>query len=189
MSNQSNNQSNSQAMAVISKGFMEGAVDRRNANGGFLGKRMSFVGSVPAGDVRKHLAATGVKGKELKRQVAAVMRGEMEMGWALYYGQLSVQRSMGFAVERQDSNKDGTVLTTRMVLVPPTREKAALAAAASLSDSQLLALLEERKSSAAGVVKGEVSKATPDDKAGAVEIGAGKAIEESAQNLIDILKK
>ena len=136
--------SNTLTVQVASRGFMSGAVERRNANGALLGSTLSYIGSAPAGDVRKQLAATGLKGKDLKTKVNEVLRGEKDMAWALFDGQMSVARSMGFCPIKTQSNKSGEVLTSRMELVKPNKEEQAKVAAASLGVTDLMSVIKDQ---------------------------------------------
>lgn len=140
-----NTQDNTQAL-VKSMGFMEGSLVRQNANGGRLGRTLSYIQSCPAGDIKKHLAATGLKGKALKAAVSKVLRGDADMAWVIYESQVSVARSMGYVPVRSQTNKAEDVITTRFEKMPPTPEEVAKAAAASLPAKELVSLAMARMS-------------------------------------------
>jgi|ERR1041385_4391988 hypothetical protein len=133
------------ALAEINRKFMGGAVVRKNSAGSVLGKVLSYISLAPAGDVRKELAKTGLKGKALKNAVNEVLRGERDMAWAIHDAQASVARSMGFSPIKTQTNKDGSVLTTRYELVPQSHDEQKQAILDSMSDADLMALLESRK--------------------------------------------
>ena len=164
-------QQNSQAVMALSRTFMQGAVERRNANGNYMGQVLSYISSAPAGDVRKELAKTGLKGKALRAKVQQVIRGEKHMAWAIHEAQDSVARSMGYVPIKTQTNKDQSVLTTRYELIPQSHEEQRQAIIESLSDAELLALIEARKKAdAEAKSNGEANAAKLTGEAPAVEV-------------------
>lgn len=131
------------AVATIDNAALfAGAIERKNSDGKLLGKRLSFVSEYPAGDVRKALKATGVKGKALTEKVNAVLSGSLDMAWALHDAQMSVARSVGFVPVVMDGNKKGTALTVKLSKAEPKEiSKADALKALGLTEEDLAKIL------------------------------------------------
>jgi hypothetical protein len=153
---------------------MAAATFRKNSVGNVVGRRMSFIQDVPAGDLKASLKAQGLKGKELKRQVKSVLAGNRSMAVASAIACIIGSAEQGFCPVRMDSNKAGDVRTLRMeegnltsvevkdrtLRTTPAAEliaaakaqlSAADAAALSKEDKELLALLGGNASAAVEV--------------------------------------
>lgn len=125
------------------------AVVRRNSNGTPMGKRLSFLQDVPAGDIRKHLKAAdaSLKGKALTSAVDKVLHGDTTLPWVILDATVSAARGMGFVPLVGDMNKGQTKLTLKFERATTTidKETAKQAAQAQLSDDELLEIIKLRK--------------------------------------------
>lgn len=151
----STTQTESNAVAVIDNvTLFNGAITRTNSDGKVLGQRLSFIQEYAAGDVRKALKVTGLKGKALTDKVNEVLSGSLDMAWALHDAQMSVARSVGFVPVTMDGNKKGNALTIRMAKpaakapkAPITKEEAMKALGLTEEDIALLKAVQAKPES------------------------------------------
>jgi hypothetical protein len=73
-----------------------------------VGTRLTFGGQgMSASEVRKELKAAGSKGRELTREVNAVLSGEKDVRWAKFEAAVSLVRSRGDVPDLIDVRKGG----------------------------------------------------------------------------------
>lgn len=151
---------------------------RYNAAGNSLGRRFSFVGGFPAGDVKKALkeADPTLKGKLLTSKVNAILRGDVEM--SKMYADMLMAHSyrVGFRPVLADLNKDETKLKLTFVKVGEgnlSKEDVAtntkrMLASGELGKDELLAMIAAVEAKAAE--KAAIEVATKLVKEGSIDV-------------------
>jgi hypothetical protein len=142
-----NQAQSAQAVAITIFGEGPGVMVRRNANGAVMGRRISFQGEFPAGDVRKALKERGLKGKALTKEVDKVLRGDSTLPWAMFEATVSAARSKGFVPVVSDLNKAGTRLTAKLEKPTVVYGKTEVQAIAkqTLKPADMIEMLAEQK--------------------------------------------
>lgn len=140
---------------------------RYNAAGSSLGRRFSFVGGFPAGDVKKALkeADPTLKGKALTAKTNSILRGDVEM--SKMYADMLIAPSYrtGFRPVIADLNKDETKLKLTFVKVGEgnlSKQDVAdntkrMLASGELGEAELLAMIEAVKAKKAEATAIEVA--------------------------------